>query len=186
MDRLITTKRLRREFDSMEIILRTELSKDVKPFASFLKTSHTTSPCPSPRNRQKAEILKLEKKKQLRATVVAHLAESICFTTELKPLHCALAKQIEEELFKLFNGVNKQYKTKYRSLVFHIKYNHVLRQKIVDGALPCGDLCLMSPKDMSRDAQQTDRYSLFTGLDQRPRASEKQLSPIQPKISTSS
>jgi hypothetical protein len=57
-----------------------------------------------------------------------------------------LAFRIEEELFKLFRGVNKKYKEKGRSLLFNLKdkSNPELRERVSSGDIAPERLCSMT------------------------------------------
>ncbi|KAF5726216.1 SPOC domain / Transcription elongation factor S-II protein putative isoform 1 [Tripterygium wilfordii] len=62
-----------------------------------------------------------------------------------------LAAKIEDELFKLFGGVNKKYKEKGRSLLFNLKdrNNPELRERVVAGEIPPEKLCNMTAEDLA-------------------------------------
>ncbi|KAK1430870.1 hypothetical protein QVD17_13952 [Tagetes erecta] len=62
-----------------------------------------------------------------------------------------LASMIEEELFKLFGGVNKKYKEKGRSLMFNLKdpNNPELREKVLSGVISPERLCSMTPEELA-------------------------------------
>ncbi|MED6180029.1 hypothetical protein PIB30_006519 [Stylosanthes scabra] len=62
-----------------------------------------------------------------------------------------LASRIEEELFKLFGGVNKKYKEKGRSLLFNLKdrNNPELREKVMSGDIRPEQLCSMSAEELA-------------------------------------
>ncbi|CAN6207367.1 unnamed protein product [Urochloa humidicola] len=63
----------------------------------------------------------------------------------------SLALGIEEELFKLFGGVNKKYKEKGRSLLFNLKdkSNPVLRQQVLSGEITPKCLCSMTTDELA-------------------------------------
>ncbi|KAJ8751904.1 hypothetical protein K2173_026120 [Erythroxylum novogranatense] len=67
------------------------------------------------------------------------------------PTPQVLASKIEEELFKLFGGVNKKYKEKGRSLLFNLKdrNNPDLREKVMSGEIPPKRLCSMSAEELA-------------------------------------
>ncbi|RDX61060.1 PHD finger protein 3, partial [Mucuna pruriens] len=62
-----------------------------------------------------------------------------------------LASRIEEELFKLFGGVNKKYKEKGRSLLFNLKdrNNPELRERVMFGEIPPEQLCSMTAEELA-------------------------------------
>ncbi|CAL5053564.1 unnamed protein product [Urochloa decumbens] len=63
----------------------------------------------------------------------------------------SLALGIEEELFKLFGGVNKKYKEKGRSLLFNLKdkSNPVLREQVLSGEITPKCLCSMTTDELA-------------------------------------
>lgn len=61
-----------------------------------------------------------------------------------------LAKQVEEELFNLFNDTNTKYKSKYRSLRFNIKdEKNTLFRRIAEKTLRPRDLVRLTPEEMA-------------------------------------
>ncbi|KAL1346807.1 hypothetical protein HN51_020352 [Arachis hypogaea] len=68
-----------------------------------------------------------------------------------EPLPEVLASRIEEELFKLFGGVNKKYKEKGRSLLFNLKdrNNPELREKVMSGDIRPEQLCSMTAEELA-------------------------------------
>ncbi|KAF5197345.1 Phd finger protein [Thalictrum thalictroides] len=62
-----------------------------------------------------------------------------------------LATQIEAELFKLYDGINKKYKEKGRSLLFNLKDpgNPELRERVMSGEITPERLCSMTPEDLA-------------------------------------
>jgi hypothetical protein len=76
-------------------------------------------------------------------------------TTEEKKVRIhkaqSLAFQIEEELFKLFGGVNKKYKEKGRSLLFNLKdkNNPVLKEQVLSGGIAPKYLCAMTIEELA-------------------------------------
>ncbi|KAI4316263.1 hypothetical protein L6164_024260 [Bauhinia variegata] len=64
-----------------------------------------------------------------------------------------LASRIEEELFKLFGGVNKKYKEKGRSLLFNLKdrNNPELRERVMSGEIPPERLCSMTAEELASE-----------------------------------
>ncbi|KAK7283052.1 hypothetical protein RIF29_12293 [Crotalaria pallida] len=62
-----------------------------------------------------------------------------------------VASRIEEELFKLFGGVNKKYKEKGRSLLFNLKdrNNPELRERVMSGEIPPDQLCSMTAEELA-------------------------------------
>lgn len=70
---------------------------------------------------------------------------------EEPPLPEILASRIEEELFKLFGGVNKKYKEKGRSLLFNLKdrNNPELRERVMFGEIPPEQLCSMTAEELA-------------------------------------
>ncbi|GMN45231.1 hypothetical protein TIFTF001_014416 [Ficus carica] len=64
-----------------------------------------------------------------------------------------LAFDIEEELFKLFGGVNKKYKEKGRSLLFNLKdrNNPELRERVVAGEISPERLCSMTAEELASE-----------------------------------
>ncbi|XP_068647463.1 uncharacterized protein [Aristolochia californica] len=62
-----------------------------------------------------------------------------------------LATKIEEELFKLYGGVNKKYKEKGRSLLFNLKdrNNPELRERVMSGEIPPEKLCAMTAEELA-------------------------------------
>jgi transcription elongation factor S-II len=79
---------------------------------------------------------------------------------ELDPME--VAEQIEEELFKLFNGVTKDYKHKFRSLSFNLKNekNPQLRRDILSGAITVDRFCRMSAQEMASPEEQAKRKEI--------------------------
>ncbi|KAG5018679.1 hypothetical protein AAZX31_06G070200 [Glycine max] len=67
------------------------------------------------------------------------------------PLPELLASRIEAELFKLFQGVNKKYKEKGRSLLFNLKdrNNPELRERVMFGKIPPEQLCSMTAEELA-------------------------------------
>ncbi|KAI4979063.1 hypothetical protein ZWY2020_015816 [Hordeum vulgare] len=63
----------------------------------------------------------------------------------------SLAFRIEEELFKLFGGVNKKYKERGRSLLFNLKDkgNPELRSRVISGELAPERLCSMTAEELA-------------------------------------
>ncbi|XP_038898719.1 uncharacterized protein LOC120086244 [Benincasa hispida] len=63
----------------------------------------------------------------------------------------SLAFKIEEELFKLFSGVNKKYKEKGRSLLFNLKdrNNPELRERVMSGEITPERLCSMTAEELA-------------------------------------
>jgi len=76
-----------------------------------------------------------------------------------------VSKEIEQELFKMYNGIEKQYKIKYRSLAFNLKNpkNPDLRAAVMNGATSASSLCKMSAQDMASPElkQQRRKYELY-------------------------
>ncbi|KAK7817826.1 phd finger protein 3 [Quercus suber] len=62
-----------------------------------------------------------------------------------------LAFKIEEELFKLFGGVNKKYKEKGRSLLFNLKdrNNPELSERVLSGEITPERLCSMTAEELA-------------------------------------
>lgn len=62
-----------------------------------------------------------------------------------------LASKIELELFKLFEGVNKKYKEKGRSLLFNLKdkNNPELRESVMSGKISPERLCSMTAEELA-------------------------------------
>lgn len=62
-----------------------------------------------------------------------------------------LAFRIEEELFKLFGGVNKKYKERGRSLLFNLKDkgNPELRLRVISGDILPERLCAMTAEELA-------------------------------------
>ncbi|KAM3191881.1 hypothetical protein ACQJBY_069242 [Aegilops geniculata] len=62
-----------------------------------------------------------------------------------------LASIIEEEMFKLFEGVNKKYKEKGRSLLFNLKdkNNPGLRERVLSGQITPKCLCAMTIEELA-------------------------------------
>ncbi|KAG2656927.1 hypothetical protein PVAP13_1KG121800 [Panicum virgatum] len=62
-----------------------------------------------------------------------------------------LVFRIEEELFKLFGGVNKKYKEKGRSLLFNLKdkSNPELRERVLSGDIAPERLCSMTAEELA-------------------------------------
>ncbi|TVU33001.1 hypothetical protein EJB05_24772 [Eragrostis curvula] len=63
----------------------------------------------------------------------------------------SLAFRIEEELFKLFGGVNKKYKERGRSLLFNLKdkSNPELRERVLSGDIAPERLCSMTAEELA-------------------------------------
>jgi hypothetical protein len=63
----------------------------------------------------------------------------------------SVALGIEEELFRLFGGVNKKYKEKGRSLLFNLKdkNNPVLRERVLSGDVTPKCLCAMTTEELA-------------------------------------
>ncbi|KAJ3691936.1 hypothetical protein LUZ60_012286 [Juncus effusus] len=64
-----------------------------------------------------------------------------------------LAFKIESELFRLYNGVNKKYKEKGRSLLFNLKdpSNPKLRERVLNSEISPEKLCAMSAEELASD-----------------------------------
>jgi hypothetical protein len=62
-----------------------------------------------------------------------------------------LAFRIEEELFRLFRGVNKKYKEKGRSLLFNLKdkSNPELRERVSSGDIAPKRICSMTTEELA-------------------------------------
>lgn len=62
-----------------------------------------------------------------------------------------LAFEIETELFKLFDGVNKKYRERGRSLLFNLKdrNNPELRERVMSGEISPERLCSMSAEELA-------------------------------------
>eukprot|EP00899_Mesostigma_viride_P017090 jgi/Mesvir1/25382/Mv01422-RA.1 len=62
-----------------------------------------------------------------------------------------LAVRVEKELFALLHRQPREYKTRYRSLLFNLKdpHNPELRQRVVDGSITPYELCRMSTDQMA-------------------------------------
>ncbi|KAM0923124.1 hypothetical protein ACQ4PT_005694 [Festuca glaucescens] len=103
-------------------------------------------------------------------------------TTEEKKVRIheaqSLAFTIEEELFKLFGGVNKKYKEKCRSLLFNLKdkNNHVLRERVLSGDITPKCLCAMTIEEL---ASKEFPYMIIPQLSS-PSASKKVA--VSPKV----
>eukprot|EP00741_Cyanophora_paradoxa_P002271 tig00000571_g2203.t1 len=67
-----------------------------------------------------------------------------------------VAVAIESAMFAEYKGVNKQYTTKYRSLLFNLKddKNPELRKKVLYGAIEPAKLIKMEPKELASDQMQ--------------------------------
>jgi len=62
----------------------------------------------------------------------------------------AAATAIEEEMFKMFKRqTEKDYKAKYRSLLFNINANTELRKSILNGLLTAEHLCKMTSQELA-------------------------------------
>ncbi|KAK3152465.1 hypothetical protein QOZ80_2BG0159190 [Eleusine coracana subsp. coracana] len=63
----------------------------------------------------------------------------------------SLASRIEDELFKLFGGVNKKYKERGRSLLFNLKdkSNPELRERVLSGDIAPERLCSMTAEELA-------------------------------------
>lgn len=63
----------------------------------------------------------------------------------------ALAKQIEAELFNLFDGVNKKYRERGRSLLFNLRdqHNPELRKRVFFGEIAPERLCSMTAAELA-------------------------------------
>ncbi|KAK3156331.1 hypothetical protein QOZ80_2AG0105800 [Eleusine coracana subsp. coracana] len=63
----------------------------------------------------------------------------------------SLAFRIEDELFKLFGGVNKKYKERGRSLLFNLKdkSNPELRERVLSGDIAPERLCSMTAEELA-------------------------------------
>lgn len=79
------------------------------------------------------------------------MEQSFEMQNELSPQ--ILAAKIEEELFKLFGGVNKKYKEKGRSLLFNLKdrNNPELRERVLAGKIPPEKLCSMTAEELASE-----------------------------------
>eukprot|EP00027_Filamoeba_sp_ATCC50430_P009843 CAMPEP_0168561284 /NCGR_PEP_ID=MMETSP0413-20121227/11514_1 /TAXON_ID=136452 /ORGANISM="Filamoeba nolandi, Strain NC-AS-23-1" /LENGTH=296 /DNA_ID=CAMNT_0008592647 /DNA_START=18 /DNA_END=905 /DNA_ORIENTATION=- len=88
-----------------------------------------------------------------------------------------VAREIEEELFKIHKSCDKNYKTKLRSLCFNIKNpkNPELRDSLLTGVLASAKLVVMSPADMAseemkKQRQKTLEYFLEASKAKQPNA----------------
>jgi len=62
-----------------------------------------------------------------------------------------IALAIEEELFRLYGGITKEYKSKFRTLIFNLKdqKNHQLRANVLDGTIVPSVLCRMDARELA-------------------------------------
>eukprot|EP01114_Cavostelium_apophysatum_P020719 TRINITY_DN7023_c0_g1_i1.p1 TRINITY_DN7023_c0_g1~~TRINITY_DN7023_c0_g1_i1.p1 ORF type:complete len:138 (-),score=33.66 TRINITY_DN7023_c0_g1_i1:64-477(-) len=68
-----------------------------------------------------------------------------------------LAKPTEEELFRLYNGITRDYKIKYRSILYNLKANQKLRNAVVDGTVSPQRLASMTTEQMATEELQIER-----------------------------
>jgi transcription elongation factor S-II len=73
-----------------------------------------------------------------------------------------VAKNIEEELFNIYNGVTKDYKAKIRSLTFNLKNekNPMLRRDVLGGIITAAKLCVMPAQDLASPEDQAKRAQI--------------------------
>jgi len=70
-----------------------------------------------------------------------------------------VAKEIEEEMYKLYKSVSQDYKAKFRSLSFNLKNpkNPDLRHTVMQGTISAQQLCAMSSQDMASEELKDQR-----------------------------
>jgi transcription elongation factor S-II len=68
------------------------------------------------------------------------------------------ASQIESEVFKIYNGVDNQYKSKIRSLYLNLKdkTNPHLREKIINDVISPAQFCNMSATEMASEEKREE------------------------------
>lgn len=90
-------------------------------------------------------------------------------TSYMKMLHeldtdtAAMAEDTENAMYEHYNGTTKEYKTRFRSLMFNLKdpNNTDFIMKVVTGQLHVSDLAAMEVKEMASSAKQEEMKQLF-------------------------
>lgn len=74
-----------------------------------------------------------------------------------------VAKEIEQELFKMFRSCDKNYKAKLRSLCFNLKNpkNPELRDSIMMAEVSATKLCLMTHSEMASEELKQERQRIL-------------------------
>jgi len=74
-----------------------------------------------------------------------------------------LANQIEEDLYRKCKGINRQYKTQCRGLVFNLTddSNPDLQKNVLNGKISPDKLTSMSPFDLASDDRKRKREKLI-------------------------
>jgi len=73
-----------------------------------------------------------------------------------------VSKEIEKELFRIYNGISKDYKAKCRSLFLNLKdeKNPSLREKVYNGEISAAQLCTMSVQELASKELNEQRKKL--------------------------
>jgi len=71
-----------------------------------------------------------------------------------------IASEIEAELYILYEGATREYKTKFRSIVFNLKKNRELRDSVMQLIIPAKKLCTMSTQDMASEELKKERKKI--------------------------
>jgi len=133
-------KKVNHQNQNPKILKTTTPSKEVK------SEGKSSAPSPTPQKKTSDE-------ESIRQKVVEGLTQALGKQPEDILEAPDVAKDIEEELYKIFSGVEKQYKTKYRSLAFNLKNpkNPDLRAAVMNGATSATALCKMTAQDMASE-----------------------------------
>eukprot|EP01119_Soliformovum_irregulare_P015930 TRINITY_DN455_c0_g1_i1.p1 TRINITY_DN455_c0_g1~~TRINITY_DN455_c0_g1_i1.p1 ORF type:complete len:140 (-),score=24.56 TRINITY_DN455_c0_g1_i1:25-444(-) len=87
-----------------------------------------------------------------RHTVVEHLAQ--LFNNQ------QLAIQIEDEMFKGFQGHSREYKQQFRHLDYNLKQNQQLFQRVLNGSISPQQIATMSVLDMATPELKEERAEI--------------------------
>eukprot|EP01119_Soliformovum_irregulare_P003781 TRINITY_DN14847_c0_g1_i1.p1 TRINITY_DN14847_c0_g1~~TRINITY_DN14847_c0_g1_i1.p1 ORF type:complete len:287 (-),score=82.44 TRINITY_DN14847_c0_g1_i1:142-1002(-) len=129
--------------DDEKKVLKRE--RDAVPEESPQTTAPKKSRAPPPKDGDRARLRDL-------------MAKSLATEDDSNTMD--LAETIEEELYSLFNAVDKAYKNKFRSITFNLKKNAELRTSVIRGQITPKDLCQMSPEDMADETLKNERAAL--------------------------
>eukprot|EP01112_Ceratiomyxa_fruticulosa_P019611 TRINITY_DN6460_c1_g3_i1.p1 TRINITY_DN6460_c1_g3~~TRINITY_DN6460_c1_g3_i1.p1 ORF type:complete len:330 (+),score=71.47 TRINITY_DN6460_c1_g3_i1:309-1298(+) len=117
-----------------------------KKISSPIPTPSVKSPSSNPRD-------------QIKENLIQALGDSV-EGDEVTPSRAA--DLIERELHSIYGDVNKDYKTKYRSISFNLKNpkSDHLRRAVLEGRLSASVLCTMSPQEMASPEDQKKRLEI--------------------------
>lgn len=154
------------ELDSIDETAWTEVKKRKR----LVEVSLLACASLSFQNKVNAQEKKPKTEDPARKKVVETLAEAL----RQDGLHSAsdsgisfICSEIEKELYSMFTSAGKEYKLKYRSLMFNIKdpKNMQLRKKVISGELTPAVLCRMTPQELANEELAQYRKSRDEKLD---------------------